>query len=528
MEMNTSTAISAPSPIVPPSESYVLAPPVVENSTAESQQQQQTPPPPQKADDADVDMAEATPSPAAPKPAAGTAAPAVVSVSAAPSAITAVPTTAAPAASLVAPPAAATPSLAPKVATGGAAAPASVVRQGSCAEMAISLDSSDEEDATDVPAAAAAAAAAASLPACITPPVAPAAPAPATKPSFSIRLPASVRMNAAASARGASAGSAAAAAAAAAAGGTVATAALSYAAQVAAASRAGGGAHGAKHEKGSGGGGKWSGASQQPSLKRNKPTNGTRQRGRPMGSKSRSSDEDPPFVAANPPQRGSSGEDDSATIATSRPRRHTEPRKRWADQMMNPGEQWARKIPKALRPLPTNPVEASIPDAPTFYPTEEQFRDPLTYIESIRPTAESFGIAKIVPPVGWDPPPTPLRPHSRKLVPTKKQALHSLMNSDEVYDDGADYTVVDYKVMADKVAEKWRARDPPAQKPRAAPLYEPMGPNVEVRPGASKEEREAKMEENGKLRLLEREYWNVVDGGVEELEVCMCASIEGG
>ncbi|CAN0417765.1 unnamed protein product [Ectocarpus sp. 13 AM-2016] len=27
------------------------------------------------------------------------------------------------------------------------------------------------------------------------------------------------------------------------------------------------------------------------------------------------------------------------------------------------------------------------------------------------------------------------------------------------------------------------------------------------------------MEENGKLRLLEREYWNVVDGGVEELEV---------
>lgn len=51
-----------------------------------------------------------------------------------------------------------------------------------------------------------------------------------------------------------------------------------------------------------------------------------------------------------------------------------------------------------------------------------------SYIESIRPTAESFGIAKIVPPVGWDPPPTPLRPHARKLVPTKKQALHSLMN----------------------------------------------------------------------------------------------------
>lgn len=40
----------------------------------------------------------------------------------------------------------------------------------------------------------------------------------------------------------------------------------------------------------------------------------------------------------------SSGDDSSAPIATSRPRRLTEPRKRWADQMMNPGEQWARKV----------------------------------------------------------------------------------------------------------------------------------------------------------------------------------------
>lgn len=50
------------------------------------------------------------------------------------------------------------------------------------------------------------------------------------------------------------------------------------------------------------------------------------------------------------------------------------------------------------------------------------------YVESIRPLAESYGIAKIVPPEGWSPPPTPLTQHSRKLLPTKKQALHSLMN----------------------------------------------------------------------------------------------------
>lgn len=42
---------------------------------------------------------------------------------------------------------------------------------------------------------------------------------------------------------------------------------------------------------------------------------------------------------------------------------------------------------------------------------------------------------------------------------------------------------------------------------------------MEIRPGTSQEEIDAKIEENAKLRLLEREYWNVVDGGVEELEV---------
>lgn len=35
----------------------------------------------------------------------------------------------------------------------------------------------------------------------------------------------------------------------------------------------------------------------------------------------------------------------------------------------------------------------------------------------------------------------------------------------------------------------------------------------------SEAEPETKVEENGKLRLLEQEYWNVVDGGVEEMEV---------
>ena len=37
-------------------------------------------------------------------------------------------------------------------------------------------------------------------------------------------------------------------------------------------------------------------------------------------------------------------------------------------------------------------------NAPEFYPSEEEFQDPLDYIEKIRPKAEPFGLCKIIPP----------------------------------------------------------------------------------------------------------------------------------
>ncbi|CAM9907210.1 unnamed protein product, partial [Hapterophycus canaliculatus] len=399
--MEGEAAIAAPVPVIPPAPSYAPAPPVAQNPACGSQQQQLIRRGPKVAA-------------LAPQPAGATVVPAATTSSVS----TSLPAGPAPSGLVTPPP----PLRSPPVV--GRAAPA-----GSCAEMAISLDSSsDEEDMTDVPVGrgpAAGVAAAAAAPTGVVPGSAPAKPL-----SFSIRLPAAARIKAAG--RGSAKGLSAAAAAAAAGGG----ASSSYVAKAAAASDCGGyGRHrGMKHETeakleagGSSrpGGSGYGAGSSPPSSKRSKASASggcVRQRGRPVGSKSRSSDEDPPYVMPNPLQRPSSSGDDSSTpIATSRPRRHTEPRKRWADQMMNPGEQWARKIPKSERPLPTNPVEASIPDAPTFYPTEEQFRDPLTYIESIRPIAEGYGIAKIVPPVGWSPPPTPLTQHSRKLLPTKKQ-----------------------------------------------------------------------------------------------------------
>ncbi|ORZ20066.1 PLU-1-like protein-domain-containing protein [Lobosporangium transversale] len=42
-------------------------------------------------------------------------------------------------------------------------------------------------------------------------------------------------------------------------------------------------------------------------------------------------------------------------------------------------------------------------DAPCYYPTPEEFMEPLKFIESIRPEAEKAGICKIIPPEGWKP-----------------------------------------------------------------------------------------------------------------------------
>ncbi|EPB82106.1 hypothetical protein HMPREF1544_11142 [Mucor circinelloides 1006PhL] len=44
-----------------------------------------------------------------------------------------------------------------------------------------------------------------------------------------------------------------------------------------------------------------------------------------------------------------------------------------------------------------------IEEAPTFYPTRDEFKDSLAYIESIRYEGEKYGIIKIVPPTDYNP-----------------------------------------------------------------------------------------------------------------------------
>jgi histone demethylase JARID1 len=53
--------------------------------------------------------------------------------------------------------------------------------------------------------------------------------------------------------------------------------------------------------------------------------------------------------------------------------------------------------PKASRPH-------GLQEAPTFRPTEDEFKNPLEYIRKIEPEGRKYGIVKIIPPDGWKPP----------------------------------------------------------------------------------------------------------------------------
>ena len=46
---------------------------------------------------------------------------------------------------------------------------------------------------------------------------------------------------------------------------------------------------------------------------------------------------------------------------------------------------------------------AGIKEAPTYRPTEDEWRDPLEYILSISAEGRKYGICKIIPPDSWDP-----------------------------------------------------------------------------------------------------------------------------
>ena len=54
-------------------------------------------------------------------------------------------------------------------------------------------------------------------------------------------------------------------------------------------------------------------------------------------------------------------------------------------------------------PLKKKSRPHDLEEAPAFYPTEEEWKDPITYIQKIRHIGQKYGICKVVPPESWNP-----------------------------------------------------------------------------------------------------------------------------
>jgi len=95
-----------------------------------------------------------------------------------------------------------------------------------------------------------------------------------------------------------------------------------------------------------------------------------------------------------------------------------------------------------------------VPAGPTFFPSVEEFEgNTLHYINKIRPIAQMYGIAKIVPPPGWNPP-FSMDMKSSKTFQTKEQMLHRIQEGLS-FDDGEEYCASDYLRMAQERTKKW-------------------------------------------------------------------------
>lgn len=63
-----------------------------------------------------------------------------------------------------------------------------------------------------------------------------------------------------------------------------------------------------------------------------------------------------------------------------------------------------RGHPSQQRERPNKNRLFDITEAPTYRPTEEEFRDPMEYMRKIAPEGSKYGIVKVIPPETWNPP----------------------------------------------------------------------------------------------------------------------------
>lgn len=121
------------------------------------------------------------------------------------------------------------------------------------------------------------------------------------------------------------------------------------------------------------------------------------------------------------------------------------------------------KLALAKSVVETKMVQSpALPQGAVFYPTMEQFTDPIKYIASIEKEASRTGICKIVPPKGWNPPFAIDLEDDRVQFDTRKQKIHELQEG-HAYGDGRTHTFKSFRANADAFRDWWfksRGLDP--------------------------------------------------------------------
>ena len=92
-----------------------------------------------------------------------------------------------------------------------------------------------------------------------------------------------------------------------------------------------------------------------------------------------------------------------------------------------------------------------VPKAPIFHPTEEEFANPVKYIDRFAPLARSRASSKLFHRKDGNRPCTEqcFQGDQGKAFPTKKQSVHRLQEGAH-YADGKKYYIDDFRAMADK------------------------------------------------------------------------------
>eukprot|EP00466_Bigelowiella_natans_P017575 jgi/Bigna1/75305/fgenesh1_pg.33_\ len=144
-----------------------------------------------------------------------------------------------------------------------------------------------------------------------------------------------------------------------------------------------------------------------------------------------------------------------------------------------------------------------VPECPVFYPTPQEFKNPIRYIRSLHPIGEKWGILNVVPPKGGWSPGFHINPHTYRFS-TRRQHVHRLQEA-QGFDEGKDYTLKEYTgtspLLLTCVLVSFFSLEIPTPPPNASSTI--IEEHERSRP----------------IRAIERRYWQSVKTGNPELQV---------